>query len=311
MRKSSDYDSTFKTMKHAHKRLFISLINEAFGKNYPLSSDIIDVLPSEGILLSGNPDSSEKKTVERDNDFLICIGGDYYLVESQVYDDDTMALRIAEYTFLAARQYAKVTQEEVTLKIPHFTVLYIKNTPRTPRTTTVRYLFPNGEEVTCTEKNLFLSDYSKEEIIDKKLYSLIPFYIARYEKELSQMKDFEKALSDLAFLRDKMLELVEAKEISASEFVNLRDACVRVASHITDGNEIQEKVVTAVGGEIYETEWERFEREELNPLKEQLASKDEQLASMDEQLAIRAEQLASKDSEIEQLKQQLAALQSQ
>ena len=108
-----------------------------------------------------------------------------------------------------------------------------------------------------------------------------------------------------------MLELVEAKEISASEFVNLRDACVRVASHITDGNEIQEKVVTAVGGEVYETEWERFEREELNPLKEQLASKDEQLASMDEQLAIRAEQLASKDSEIEQLKQQLAALQSQ
>ena len=77
-----------------------------------------------------------------------------------------------------------------------------------------------------------------------------------------------------------------------------------VALHITDGNEIQGKVVTAVGGEVYETEWERFEREELNPLKEQLASKDEQLA-------IRAEQLASKDSEIEQLKQQLAALQSQ
>lgn len=34
--------------------------------------------------------------------------------------------------------------------------------------------------------NLILSDYTKEEIIEKKLYVLIPFFLLRYE---SVMKD--------------------------------------------------------------------------------------------------------------------------
>ena len=49
MKHTHDYDNVFKTMKHRHKRLFISVINETFGKNYPLDS-AIEVLPSEGYL---------------------------------------------------------------------------------------------------------------------------------------------------------------------------------------------------------------------------------------------------------------------
>ena len=310
MRKQNDYDSTFKTMKHSHKRLFISLINETFGKNYPISSDIIEVLPSEGILLSGNPESYEKQIAERDNDFLICIKGDYYLIESQVYDDDTMALRIAEYTFLAARQHANVSQAEVILNIPHFTVLYIKNTSETPRATTVRYRFPSGEEAVITEKNIFLSDYTKEEIIEKKLYPLIPFYIARYEKELKTKKDYEKALKDLAYFRDMMVKLLTNNELSPAEYTDLHGASVRIASHITDGNDIEKEVMDTMGGEIYETEWEQFEREVVNPLKQQIADKDEQIANKDEQIANKDEQIANYASEIALLKQQLAKLQS-
>ena len=303
MRKQNDYDSTFKTMKHSHKRLFISLINETFGKNYPISSDIIEVLPSDGILLSGNPESYEKQIAERDNDFLICIEGDYYLIESQVYDDDTMALRIAEYTFLAARQHANISQAEVTLHIPHFTVLYIKDTSDTPKTTTVRYRFPNGKEIAITEPNIFLSDYSKEEIIEKKLYSLIPFYIARYENELKSEKGYENALKDLAYFRDMMVKLLTSNELSPAEYTDLHGASVRIASHITDGNEIEKEVMDTMGGEIYETEWEQFEREVVNPLKQQIADKDEVIADMEDQLASYA-------SENAQLKQQLAELQS-
>ena len=34
-KKTPDYDNVFKTMKSKHKRLFISDINDTFGKNYP------------------------------------------------------------------------------------------------------------------------------------------------------------------------------------------------------------------------------------------------------------------------------------
>ena len=304
MRKTNDYDSTFKTMKHSHKRLFISLINETFGKNYPLTSDIIEVLPSEGILISGNPESNEKSIEERDNDFLIRINEEYYLIESQVYDDDTMALRIAEYTFLAARQYADVSQEEVTLNIPHFTVLYVKTTNNTPRTTTIRYRFPNGNEIKVTENNVFLTDYSKEDIIEKRLFSLIPFYVARYENELKSGKDYEKALNDLAFLSMMMIKLLRENELSASEYEDLRDACIRIISHITDGNRVEGKAVNTMGGEIYETVSERWEREIAKPLREQIASKDEQIASQ-------SEQIANLNEQIEILKKKLVEAETQ
>ncbi len=46
-KKTPDYDNVFKTMKSKHKRLFISVINDIFGKEYPLDTKV-EVLPSEG-----------------------------------------------------------------------------------------------------------------------------------------------------------------------------------------------------------------------------------------------------------------------
>ena len=46
-KKTPDYDNVFKTMKSKHKRLFISVINDTFGKNYPMDTKI-ETLPSEG-----------------------------------------------------------------------------------------------------------------------------------------------------------------------------------------------------------------------------------------------------------------------
>ena len=44
MKKSHDYDNTFKTLKNKHAKLFISVINEAFNKCYPLDSKVQQML---------------------------------------------------------------------------------------------------------------------------------------------------------------------------------------------------------------------------------------------------------------------------
>ena len=51
-KKTPDYDNVFKTMKSKHKRLFISVINDIFGKDSPMDARV-DVLPSEGYLTEG------------------------------------------------------------------------------------------------------------------------------------------------------------------------------------------------------------------------------------------------------------------
>ena len=57
-KKTHDYDNVFKTMKSKHKRLFISVINDIFGRDYPMDTKV-EVLPSEGYLTEAEmPDGS-------------------------------------------------------------------------------------------------------------------------------------------------------------------------------------------------------------------------------------------------------------
>ena len=122
-----DYDDIFKTLKHSHKRLFVSLINDTFKKDYPLN-EIPTVLPTDSYIENPNTDKIE----ERDSDLLLCICGDTYLIECQSYEDGTMAIRIAEYAFLSARNNATWDNGRVILNIPAYVVVYVKSNNNTP-----------------------------------------------------------------------------------------------------------------------------------------------------------------------------------
>ena len=312
MKQKHDYDNTFKTLKSRHQRLFIAVINEAFGKNYSLNSKV-ETLPSEGVFLNHETSDTEEKMEKRENDFLLHIGDDYYLLECQSYDDDSMSIRLAEYTFLAARSQASYTQSRVELPIPHFTVIYIKNTPDTPKTTTIAYRFPDGTLYEQTEQNIFLSDLTKEEIIEKELYVYIPFYIARYEKELKSGKEYEKAIKDLAYFREQMLQLRQRNQLNDVEVDDLRDCVNQIVLHITDGNAIEKEVVSVMGGEVFELHSERIVREateryqaEIEDLKQQMGERDKRLEEKDKRLEEKDKSLEEKDKTIEEKEKSLA-----
>lgn len=95
IKKTHDYDNVFKTMKMKHKRLFIPVINDIFGKSYPAGANV-EILPSEGYLTEGETADGSKEIEEQVSDFLIKIEGEIYLLESQSYDDGSMAIRIAD-----------------------------------------------------------------------------------------------------------------------------------------------------------------------------------------------------------------------
>ena len=309
MKKKQDYDNTFKTLKSRHQRLFIAVINEAFGKHYSLNSSV-ETLPSEGVFLHPEKPDTEEKIEKRENDFLLRIGDDYYLLECQSYDDESMSIRIAEYTFLAARSRATYNQGEVILPMPHFTVIYIKNTDKTPRMTKITYRFPGGFTYSQFGQNIFLSDLSKEEIIEKELYVYIPFYIARYEKELKTGKDYEKAIKDLEYFREKMLQLRQRNQLNDVEIDDLRDCVNQIVLHITDGNEIEEEVVSVMGGEVFELHSERIVREaterykkENENLKRQLqkmAEKDQEIKELNENIEEKEKSLKEKDKSLKE-----------
>lgn len=315
MKNTHDYDSTFKTLKNRHTRLFIAVINLAFQKNYPLNAEV-RIISSEGAFIDEAKPDDKSKVEMRENDFLISINDDYYMIEAQSYDDNEMALRIAEYTFLAARSVAVYDQGHIIMPMPNYTIIYIKNSARTPKTTMITYRFPDGRINNYSTENIFMTDLSREDIIEKKLYVLIPFYFARYEKELKGKniteKDIEKVIEDLEFFSNEMLQLSKEKELTMTEADEIRYCVNDVLLHITDGNNIEGKVVSVMGGEIYELHTERIIRETTERVtaefEERLADREKQLADREKQLVDKDKRLADKDKRLAELEEEIARL---
>lgn len=259
MKKTPDYDNVFKTMKTKHKRLFISVINETFGKDYPMDSKV-SVLPSEGFLTENETADGSREIEEQVSDFLIRIGNGVYLLECQSYDDDSMAVRIAEYAFIAARQSASWDNGHAVIPMPQFAVIYIKRTERTPEKTVVTFTFPDGQTVDYASQNVILDEFTREYIVKKRLFPYIPFYIARYEKDITSGNSIEKAVEDLEYFRDEMVRLHRAGELSDDEIVDLMGFVNTIITHITDGNKNEERLVNIMGGTVIETESEKLIR---------------------------------------------------
>lgn len=262
-KKTPDYDNVFKTMKVRHKRLFISVINDIFGKNYPMNTKI-ETLPSEGYLTEDETFDGGKNIEEQISDFLLKIDSEIYLLECQSYDDGSMAIRIAEYAFIVARQFSTWDIGHAVIPMPGFSIIYIKRTNKTPISTAVTFVFPDGQTVIYESDNVILEEFTKEYIIEKRLFPYIPFYIARYEKELTATTDtghvIEKIAGELAYFRDEMKRLHQAGELSDDEIIDLMGFVNTIITHITDGNKNEERLVNIMGGTVIETESEKLIR---------------------------------------------------
>ena len=262
-KKTPDYDNVFKTMKSKHKRLFISVINDIFDKEYPLDAKV-EVLPSEGYLTESETADGSKEIEQQISDFLIKIGSEVYLLECQSYDDGSMAIRIAEYAFIVARQFATWDIGHATIPMPRFSVIYVKRTERTPKNTTITFKFPDGQEVNYDSENVIIEEFTKEYIVEKRLFPYIPFYIARYEKEIASEGNIENAVSDLEYFRDEMIRLYQTRELSDEELLDLMGFVNTIITHITNGNKNEERLVNVMGGTVIETESERLRREGIS-----------------------------------------------
>ena len=82
-------------------------------------------------------------------------------------------------------------------------------------------------------------------------------------------------LKDLEFLYEAMLQWKNNREITDVELADL-SSCMRVvARHITDGNEIEDEVVKAMGGEIIELPSDR-----LRETEEKIAKAEKKIAEL-------------------------------
>ncbi len=192
------YDSIFKTMVTKNTNLLIPLINEVFGTEYSLEAKVTllgDAHVTEWVN-EENGGKLEKK--ERITDSYIRISGNNYHMECQSNPDGTIVLRMIEYDFHIALDDALRSGQNI-MKFPRSAVLYLRHTEKTPDSITLTVRFPAGDQVKYAVPIIKVKEFSKEDIIRKKLYFLVPYYIMRVEE-----RPLEQVLTEMAELIESM-----------------------------------------------------------------------------------------------------------
>ena len=238
-------------------KLLIPVINEVFGKNYSGSETIV-FRPNEHFI--NQQDGKEQKRIT-DSSFSIISNDnseDKFILECQSTDDDTLLIRIFEYITQEALDSGTINKYQLTVTIPHAAVLFLRSKKSTPHSMNIVINTPGGS-VSFDVPVMKVQSYSLEQIFDKNLLFLLPFYIFNLEKNFPQYEASEEALESLKRVyvdfMDRLERAVTEGHISAYYRRTILDMSKKVLENIAAKYQnVQKGVNDIMGGKVLEHE---------------------------------------------------------
>ena len=174
---AAQYDNVFRTLVNDCPKLLIPFINEVFKEHYSEETPI-RFYPNEHF--ANQKDGKMKKRItDTCFEILDTVPKKYHL-ECQSTSDSSMLIRMFEYGAQIALDDGEVRENVLTVNFPYSAILYLRCGKNTPDKIRVVIRSPAGKldyEIAVVK----LNSYSLEEIFNKKLLFLIPFYIFTHE----------------------------------------------------------------------------------------------------------------------------------
>jgi len=259
---STPYDDVFRTLLNDCSQLIIPMINEMFGEQYSGQEKII-FSPNEHFLNQQGGNEEERIT---DTSFKI-EGKEIkkYHLECQSSTDNSMLVRFFEYDTQIALDEGEINGNILTVTLPHSAVLFLRHRASTPNKLKIRMITPGGS-VEYDIPVIKSQQYTPEEIFEKKLLLLIPFYIFSHE---TQFEEYEKDKTKLKRLQEeyeqiksKLEQLLNEGAISEYMRCTIIDMSNKVLEHIAAKyNSVKEGVKAVMGGKILEYEAKTIKKE--------------------------------------------------
>ncbi len=261
---STPYDDVFRTLLNDCSSLIIPVINEVFGEHYSGQEKII-FSPNEHFLNQQNGNEEERIT-----DTSFRIEGKQtkkYHLECQSSTDNSMLVRFFEYDTQIALDEGTINGNILTVTLPHSAVLFLRHHASTPGTLKIRMITPGGT-VEYDIQVMKSQQYTLEEIFEKNLLLLIPFYIFshetrfdEYENDKSKLKTLQKEYEQI---KNKLEELLNQGAISEYTRCTIIDMSNKVLEHIAVKYDyVKEGVKAVMGGKVLEYEAKTIKREGL------------------------------------------------
>ena len=206
---NTPYDDVFRTLVNDCRSLLIPYVNEMFGESYS-GDEEIRFYPNEHLI---HQQGGEEKKRITDTCFAICgRTKKRYHLECQSGEDHTMLIRMFEYDTQIALDERTLESHILTVTFPQSGILYLRGKEIQPDKMIIKLHTPGGD-LSSAIPVMKLNLYTIDEIFEKKLYLLIPFYIFVYEKYFPIYDSDKKALVSLREkferIRDKLETLCQ------------------------------------------------------------------------------------------------------
>ncbi len=252
---STPYDDVFRTLLNDCRSLIIPLINEAFGEHYTGEET---VLPAPEIHFMNQSDGEEEKRIT-DSSFTIrgAVEKDY-LLECQSTADNSMLVRIFEYATQIGLDRSVAEGDRLTVTIPHSAILFLRSNRNTPDGMEIELRTPGGN-VIFTVPVIKLAFYTVEEIFEKKLLLLLPFYIFVYEKRFQEYEKnpamLETLVAEYEGIAKRLEKLQETGELTTYTRKILQEMTGKVVEHLAvKYDRVREGVKSVMGGKVLDYE---------------------------------------------------------
>lgn len=250
---NTPYDDTFRTLLQDCPELVVPLINELFGTNYPGREVVVS---NENEIFLRNPEGKKEKRVTDSNLTLISLKGisKRYHLECQSTADGTMEIRMWEYDAQIALMNKEYRDGVLYVKFPDSAVIYLRSNSNTPDELKI-CICVGKKEIFYEIPILKVKNYTLDEIFEKQLWMLIPFYIFRYEKEFRKINGDEKRLRSLrmeyenvAARLDQECQSGRMKPITGGALCELANNVVeKLASKYSN---VEKEVTEVMGGKV-------------------------------------------------------------
>ena len=203
------YDGAFRTILNDCRKLIIPIINEIFGETYT-GEEEIRFFPNEHFL--DQQDEADKERIT-DTNFTVFgkVPKKYHLECESSLPDGKITIRLFEYDAQIALDEGEVTEETLTVTFPNTAVLYLRTYKKTPDKMKYVIVTPGGT-VQYDVPVMKVQAYSLDDIFEKSLLMLIPFYIFSHEKGFPEYNSNERKLAELKAEYRKILERLDGLE---------------------------------------------------------------------------------------------------
>lgn len=250
------YDDVFRTLLNDCKQLIIPLVNIAFGEHYT-GDEKISFYPNEHFI-----NAQDGKEVKRITDTCFIIEADdfkKYHWECQSGADNSLLVRIFEYDSQIALDDGEITDNVLRVKFPKSAILYLRSNENTPDVMRIEIAIPDGKTLGYDVPALKVKNYSIDEIFEKDLLFLIPFYIFSHEHRFKVYNEDKQKLETLVKeyedIKNRLEALCRRGKIDEYTKCTITDMSHKVLTLIAKGYEqVRKGVDTIMGGQVLEYE---------------------------------------------------------